>query len=64
MSRQKTGVLPPTHGLGLPGSELDSRCAGLDHVLGQGRPQPALRHAISNTFAFGGTNASLVFSRA
>jgi 3-oxoacyl-(acyl-carrier-protein) synthase len=33
-------------------------------VLGEGQRAPDLRHAISNSFAFGGTNASLVFSRA
>ncbi len=56
----REGVLPPTQGV----SDVDPRCAGLAHVLGQGLAQPGLRHAISNTFAFGGTNASLVFSRA
>jgi len=43
---------------------LDPRCAGLAHVLGEAQRAPDLRHAISNSFAFGGTNASLVFSRA
>ncbi len=56
----RTGVVPPTQGV----RGVDPRCLGLDHVLGQGRARPGLRHAISNTFAFGGTNASLVFSRA
>lgn len=53
-------VVPPTHGL----RTIDERCGGLGHVLGEGVELPDLRHAISNTFAFGGTNASLVFSRA
>lgn len=53
-------VLPATLGV----DALDARCAGLGHVLGEARRAPALRHAISNSFAFGGTNAALVFSRA
>jgi 3-oxoacyl-[acyl-carrier-protein] synthase II len=54
------GVVPPTLGV----DRVDERCAGLAHVLGEGRRMPGLRHAISNSFAFGGSNASLVFSRA
>jgi 3-oxoacyl-[acyl-carrier-protein] synthase II len=53
-------VLPATLGV----DTLDTRCAGLGHVLGEAQRAPALRHAISNSFAFGGTNAALVFSRA
>ncbi|NUP87653.1 MAG: beta-ketoacyl-[acyl-carrier-protein] synthase family protein, partial [Burkholderiaceae bacterium] len=55
----KHGEIPPTAGLG----EVDPDCAGLDHVGPEGRSAPALRHAISNSFAFGGTNVALVFSR-
>ena len=36
----------------------------LDLVSGGSRPSEALRHAMSNSFAFGGTNAVLVVSRA
>ena len=51
-------IAPPTAHLATP----DPRCAGLAHVLGEGRPLPGLRHAVSNSFAFGGTNVALVFS--
>jgi 3-oxoacyl-[acyl-carrier-protein] synthase II len=56
----QAGVVPPTQGV----ATLDARCAGLAHVLGEGLHMPDLRHAISNSFAFGGTNVALVFSRA
>jgi 3-oxoacyl-[acyl-carrier-protein] synthase II len=56
----QTGVMPATRGL----ASVDPRCEGLAHVIGAARHAPALRHAISNSFAFGGTNATLVFSRA
>ncbi len=53
------GEIPPTQGV----SALDPRCEGLGHVLGAGESAPHLRHAVSNSFAFGGTNATLIFSR-
>lgn len=56
----QSGVVPPTLGV----TSIDARCAGLSHVLGQPQQVPGLAHAISNSFAFGGTNAALVFSRA
>jgi 3-oxoacyl-[acyl-carrier-protein] synthase II len=56
----RTGEVPPTRGV----TELDGKCRGIGHVLGSGVRAPALRHAISNSFAFGGTNVSLVFSKA
>jgi 3-oxoacyl-[acyl-carrier-protein] synthase II len=56
----QTGVVPPTAGV----TEIDERCVGLSHVLGAGQRAEGLRHAVSNSFAFGGTNAALVFSRA
>ncbi len=49
-------VAPPTAHL----DELDPACAGLDHVSGQARHQAGLRVALSNSFAFGGSNAVLV----
>jgi len=56
----RQGLVPATLGV----SALDERCGGLGHVLGAAQRAPDLRHAISNSFAFGGTNAALVFSRA
>jgi 3-oxoacyl-[acyl-carrier-protein] synthase II len=49
---------PPTMNLEHPGPECD-----LDYVPGQARQAP-LEHALSNSFAFGGTNAILVLRRA
>lgn len=53
-------MVPPTATL----HDVDPQCLGPDHVLGKGREVPSLRHAISNSFAFGGTNVTLVFSTA
>jgi 3-oxoacyl-[acyl-carrier-protein] synthase II len=41
---------------------LDSRCAELDYLTGDGRNISA-EHVMSNNFAFGGVNTSLVFRR-
>jgi len=51
--------LPPTAHT----SMVDSSFA-LDLVTDTARPAPGLRHVMSNSFAFGGTNAVLVASRA
>jgi 3-oxoacyl-[acyl-carrier-protein] synthase II len=52
------GWLPPTLNLMTPGAGCD-----LDYVPGAGRTaQPT--HALSNSFGFGGVNASLVLARA
>lgn len=56
----RRGEIPPTQGV----ADIDPACAGLAHVLGSGVQRRELRHAISNSFAFGGTNAALVFSKA
>ena len=48
-------VLPPTLHLVHPDPECD-----LDYVAGSARPVSTLTAAISNSFAFGGTNVSLV----
>jgi 3-oxoacyl-[acyl-carrier-protein] synthase II len=50
-------VAPPTINLDNPDPECD-----LDYVPHIGRPMP-IRYALSNSFGFGGTNASLLFKR-
>jgi 3-oxoacyl-[acyl-carrier-protein] synthase II len=40
----------------------DPRCADLDYIMGEGRNIDA-QYVMSNNFAFGGINTSLVFSR-
>ena len=50
--------LPPTLNLSRPDASCD-----LDYIPGAGR-EAAPAHALSNSFGFGGVNASLVFSRA
>ena len=52
------GWYPPTLNLRTP----DPACAELDHVVGEGRRIDA-EYAMSNNFAFGGVNTSLVFRR-
>lgn len=49
------GFLPPTMGLDEPDPECD-----LDYVPNAGRPKP-ISYTMSNSFAFGGLNAVLVF---
>jgi 3-oxoacyl-[acyl-carrier-protein] synthase II len=53
----ETGVLPPTINLDSP----DPDCL-LDHVANKAR-QHRIRVALSNSFGFGGTNATLVLGR-
>ncbi len=50
-------MIPPTTNLD---GKLDAACAGVDHVL-SGRSGQKLRAALSNSFAFGGSNAVLAF---
>ena len=55
------GSIPPT--LGDPAG-LDPDCAGLEHVIGAASGGRRLRAALSNSFAFGGSNAVLAFRAA
>ncbi|MEF8720299.1 MAG: beta-ketoacyl-[acyl-carrier-protein] synthase family protein [Candidatus Accumulibacter necessarius] len=52
-------AIPPTAHL----DRIDPACAGVDHVISARRDRP-LRAALSNSFAFGGSNAVLAFRAA
>jgi 3-oxoacyl-[acyl-carrier-protein] synthase II len=54
----KAGWFAPTINL----ENLDPRCGDLDYIVGEGRGCE-VEHLMSNNFAFGGVNTSLVFSR-
>ncbi len=51
------GVLPPTLHLAVPDPECD-----LDYVANRARDKPSIGAVMSNSFAFGGTNAVLIAS--
>jgi 3-oxoacyl-[acyl-carrier-protein] synthase II len=53
-----SGWFPPTLNL----NNVDPRCGALDYITGTGR-QIDTEYAMSNNFAFGGVNTSLVFRR-
>jgi 3-oxoacyl-[acyl-carrier-protein] synthase II len=53
------GMLPPTANLRVPDAAFD-----LDFVRGDPRAAADLRYVLSNSFAFGGTNAVLIAGRA
>ncbi|MBK5936872.1 MAG: beta-ketoacyl-ACP synthase II [Halorhodospira halophila] len=55
----RDGIIPPTCNLHHP----EADCAGLDLVPGEARQQ-RLQAVLSNSFGFGGTNASLIFRKA
>jgi 3-oxoacyl-[acyl-carrier-protein] synthase II len=55
----RRGALPPTLGL----EDIDPECAA-DHIAGAPREAPDLKVALSNSFAFGGQNATLVLQEA
>jgi 3-oxoacyl-[acyl-carrier-protein] synthase II len=42
---------------------VDEKCAELDYIMGEGR-KIDLEYAMTNNFAFGGINTSLIFRRA
>ena len=50
-------AIPPTANV----TEIGADCAGVDHVLMTGRSNVRVRTALSNSFAFGGSNAVLAF---
>jgi len=52
----KHGIIPPTINMDHP----DPQCQGFDYVPFKPR-EAQIRHVLSNSFGFGGTNASLVF---
>ena len=54
----KTGWFAPTLNL----ENLDPRCGELDYIVGEGRALE-VEHVMSNNFAFGGVNTSLILSR-
>lgn len=53
------GWFAPTLNLTNP----DPACAPLDHITGAGRELPEIEYLMSNNFAFGGINTSLIFRR-
>lgn len=51
--------LPPTGNL----SDIDPKCMGVNHIIGSALVGSGLNGAISNCFAFGGSNAVLAFKK-
>ena len=54
----EAGWVPPTVNL----TDVDPRCAELDYIMGEGR-RIDCEFAMSNNFAFGGVNTSLIFRK-
>ena len=59
VAMMRDGWFAPTANL----TEVDPRCAPLDYLMDAPRKLD-VEHAVSNNFAFGGINTSLVFRRA
>ncbi len=55
----REGWFAPTANL----DNVDAACAELDYLMGAGR-EIGVRHLMSNNFAFGGINSSLIFRNA
>jgi len=58
VAMMRDGWFAPTANL----ENVDERCAGLDYVIGEGR-HLEIEYLMSNNFAFGGINTSLIFRR-
>jgi 3-oxoacyl-[acyl-carrier-protein] synthase II len=58
LAMMRRGFLAPTRNL----VDVDPRCAPLGHVMGEPR-EARLNHVMSNNFAFGGINTSLILGR-
>jgi 3-oxoacyl-[acyl-carrier-protein] synthase II len=54
----RSGWFAPTINL----QRIDPHCADLDYIIGAGR-QLECEYVMSNNFAFGGINTSLIFKR-
>jgi 3-oxoacyl-[acyl-carrier-protein] synthase II len=54
----RSGWFAPTVNL----TSVDPQCAAIDYLQGTGRTLD-VSHVVSNNFAFGGINTSLVFAR-
>jgi 3-oxoacyl-[acyl-carrier-protein] synthase II len=58
INMMNAGWFAPNHNL----LEVDPACAGLDYIVGRGR-ELDVEYAVSNNFAFGGINTSIVLRR-